>query len=82
MNVFVTGGNGYCASEFIRQKRTTYELSCSVRKQLGETNGITQYNLDLESSDGWSEVLEGCDVLVHMAAVAHSKSIDIKKCTL
>lgn len=79
MKVFVTGANGFIGSNFIKQNKHDFDLACGVRSKVNHIDVCRQHILDLGDPTGWNEALQGCDVVLHMAAIAHTKDADSNK---
>ncbi|MGR2847524.1 NAD-dependent epimerase/dehydratase family protein [Vibrio vulnificus] len=73
MKLFATGCNGFVGSHFLNKGKYEFDIYCAVRKYVDYIDLTRQSILDLESPQGWAEALEGSDVVVHMAAIAHYK---------
>ncbi|MEM8730834.1 MAG: aldehyde reductase [Pseudomonadota bacterium] len=75
--VFVTGASGFIAKHILRELfEKGYEVRASVRSQARQAElealfpdqPIEFAFLDLTKDDGWTEAMEGCDVLIHTAS--------------
>ncbi|EOH4103297.1 NAD-dependent epimerase/dehydratase family protein [Vibrio vulnificus] len=79
MKLFATGCNGFVGSHFLNKGKYRFDIYCAVRKYVDYIDLTRQSILDLESPQGWAEALEGSDVVVHMAAIAHYKYTNEKQ---
>ncbi|HAS6160760.1 NAD-dependent epimerase/dehydratase family protein [Vibrio vulnificus] len=79
MKLFATGCNGFVGSHFLNKGKYGFDIYCAVRKYVDYIDLTRQSILDLESPQGWAEALEGSDVVVHMAAIAHYKYTNEKQ---
>lgn len=75
--VFLTGASGFIAKHILRELlENGYEVRASVRsdRRKAELQGLFPDAslefalLDLEKDDGWTEAMQGCDVLMHTAS--------------
>ncbi|EOX1815307.1 NAD-dependent epimerase/dehydratase family protein [Vibrio cholerae] len=79
MKLFVTGCNGFVGSHFVNKVKSKFDIYCAVRKYVDYIDLTRQFILDLESHQGWAEALEGTDIVVHMAAIVHTKYTNEKQ---
>ena len=75
--VFVTGASGFIAKHILRELlENGYEVGASVRSEKRKTEietlfpdaEITFSFLDLNKDEGWTQALEGSNVLIHSAS--------------
>jgi nucleoside-diphosphate-sugar epimerase len=74
MNAMVTGASGFVGSTLVEALRLRgIGGKCAVRKQSGTVVGQwTQAVVgDISGDTDWREALDGCDVVVHLAARVH-----------
>jgi nucleoside-diphosphate-sugar epimerase len=74
VKVFVTGGTGFIGGETVRQLRARGdEVACLVRTPAKATKltelGCELVSGDLSDADALRKAMEGCDALVHAAAM-------------
>ncbi|EMN6201059.1 NAD-dependent epimerase/dehydratase family protein [Vibrio vulnificus] len=71
--VAVTGANGFVGRHFVK------EIGCLAkpisRSHLSHPNSVVVDKID--SDTDWSIALDGCRVVIHLAALAHNQSQDI-----
>jgi nucleoside-diphosphate-sugar epimerase len=71
MKLFVTGGTGFIGSHFLRLALQAGHQVLALRRANSQPRiplAIQPTWLDGNLNDDWSKILEGCDVLVHLAA--------------
>ncbi len=75
--VFVTGASGFIAKHILRELfEKGYDVRASVRSEKRKTEleelfpeAVIEFAfLDLGKDDGWTEAMQGCDVLMHTAS--------------
>ena len=72
MNIFLTGGTGFIGSNFLRQALAAGHFVYATRRSLTNTASLTDERqlhwLHRQLAEVTVEDLQGCDVLVHLAA--------------
>lgn len=73
MKVLVTGATGFVGKTLIPElQRAGHALVLPVRQKLSVVSGINAvYVADFYDQDSWGQLLEGVDVVIHMAGRAH-----------
>lgn len=73
MKILVTGTTGFIGSHVaLHLARSGHEVVATAREPqklaaLSRVDGIRQARLDLGDREGWEELLDGCEALVHVA---------------
>lgn len=68
--LFVTGGTGFIGCRVLEQVRVRgLEASCLARSPGAPSEGLTWVEGDLLDADSYRAALEGCRVVLHMAAL-------------
>jgi nucleoside-diphosphate-sugar epimerase len=75
MKVLITGASGFIGTHLLgAEAMAAHELVCPVRRSLAATEASrVRYlpGMDLNGSGDWSQVLRGCDAVIHLAGRAH-----------
>jgi nucleoside-diphosphate-sugar epimerase len=73
MKILITGANGFLG-KFISK-----ELSKDLNEIISVTRSISNYSVavgEIDENTNWTDVLIGCDVVIHLAARVHQMSDD------
>ncbi len=73
MRILITGTTGFIGSHLaVHLARAGHQVVATARRPetlpaLARVDGIRQERLDLQDRDGWTELVDGCDTLIHVA---------------
>lgn len=73
MKVALTGGTGFIGKELIEVSGNKFDILALTRKKIACCDSV-EYN---DLFDITSEDIVGCDVVIHLAGVAHSNSTEV-----
>ncbi|MDK2776156.1 MAG: NAD-dependent epimerase/dehydratase family protein [Pseudomonadota bacterium] len=77
--ILVTGGTGFIGSRLfeILQSLNQYDIRLVVR-ELNPDISLSQFEVaGIDGITDYSEVIAGCDVVIHIAAIAHNSNSDL-----
>lgn len=79
MNILVTGGTGFIGSHLVeRLRRDGHTVRCVAKDRLNspylESLGVEVVLGDLNNGLGWDAILDGIDVIYHLAGVTRTRS--------
>ncbi len=76
MKLLITGANGFIGTSIIKSLQKEYTVVAQVREKNKASNFNDFIEIDINANSNWLKRLQGVNVVIHLAAVAHNKSID------
>lgn len=79
MTVLITGANGFIGTHLTKHINSDYKVVGQVRKIVTSTLSTASFHeLEVNGSSDWEACLNGVNVVVHLASVAHNNSNDVE----
>lgn len=71
--IMVTGAGGFVGKAMVQRLNVAGARVAAIYRtpSLTREDGVTKYFLDISPQTDWSELLQGCEVVVHLAARVH-----------
>lgn len=69
MNVLITGASGFIGSALHSELKNKYFFRLASRTSINDTDHYSIKTLDAETD--WTSPLDKCDVVIHLASIAH-----------
>jgi nucleoside-diphosphate-sugar epimerase len=79
MKILITGANGFIGTHLCRELSNRNISFRSTARNTNENNYIDFISCDLETSEELDQLMDGCDIVVHLAGRAHVTSDDSRE---